>query len=677
MYKQSLIRAVTRGLSPLIVPMPMRLSEWADEHFVFPKESSYVQQNWKAYPFQPAMLDVMGNDEVEDVTVMKSARVGYTKMLLACLCFNAHHKKRNQGVWQPTDEDSDDFVTTELDSVLREIKAMRDVLPDFLKRNKNNTLKKKQFLGSNLFARGGKAAKNYRRLTLDFVGLDELDAFDSDVEKEGSPVTLARKRTEGATFPKMVKGSTPKLKHFSLIEREHDKAERRYKFHVPCINCGTYHTLEFGGKDTTYGMKWLNNDPQTVMYLCGTCHAYYTQADYLKVWSDGKWIDQFGGFIGKNGKFYDENGRKIDAPKSVAMHIWTAYSPQATWVNIVAEFLNARFKQKSGDNSEMKTFFNTTLGQTWEESVEKTDVDLLKQREGLYELGSVPYGCLILFAGVDVQDNRFEITVWGFGEHGQMWLIDFIVLYLDPALEASWQTLDKHLLTTTYQHASGKRMHIKSSGIDTGGHFTHQAYAYCRQREKNLIKAVKGDSKSGTPIVGRTSTKDVNWRGKIIPNGVRLWFVGTDTAKDLLFGRLNVKTAGPGYINFPRGLPEEFYEQLTSEVRALQKTASGEIYKWVLPGGKRNEVLDCTVYAIFAAHSLGVDRFTSKMWEKLRNEVEPSNGDLFAIEAPPSEQKEIKDNSLAEVPQLAPQVNRKKSRQRNSEFKQTNFVNRY
>lgn len=621
-------KAIRRGLSSFEAAVPMRLSEWASKHFYLSAESSYVEQRWEAFPYQVGIMDCMSNDEITEVTVMKSARVGYTKMMLAAIGYFAEHKQRNQAIWQPTDDDSDDFVKTEVDPMLRDVRVMQRVFPEYLSRHRNNTLRQKTFLGSILHLRGGKAAKNYRRISVDVAHLDEVDGFDSDIEKEGSPVNLSRKRTEGATFPKQILGSTPKLKHFSLIESREQEAEKHYKFKIPCPMCEAVQELRWGGKKFAYGFKWIDNNPETVAHVCEECGGAYTQAQYIGVSKQGKWIDQDGGSIGNDGKFYNAQGEEITPPRSVGFHIWTAYSPMTSWGQIVREFLSAKTKAKTGDKSELKTFVNTTLGETWEEEIEQTDSNALMNRAEPYPLRVMPYGCLVLTAGVDVQDNRFEITVWGFGRGEEMWLIDFVVLQANPADERDWEKLDTYL-DTKFKHESGQMVGIEATGIDTGGHFTHQVYDFCRKRTKKRIYAIKGDSKQGSPVKGKASMQDVNWRGQIIKKGVKLWMVGTDTAKDLLHGRLQVLENGPGKIHFSNELPAEFYAQLTAEVRVLQKTSSGEKYRWV-KRAQRNEVLDCTIYAIFAAHMLDLHRFTDKMWQRITDAVQPMTADLFS-----------------------------------------------
>ncbi|NHR07656.1 phage terminase large subunit family protein [Chromobacterium haemolyticum] len=661
MDRSEIQKAIQRGLTPMGAPDPLTLSEWAAEHFYLSAESSYVEQKWEAYPPQVAVMNAISNDDIREVDWIKSARVGYTKIILAAMLYMAEHKRRNQAIWQPTDDDSDDFVKTELEPALRDVTAMRKVFPQYLARHKSNTLKQKKFVDSILFTKGGKAAKNFRRISIDTGFLDEADAFDRDVEKEGDPFTLAKKRTEGATFPKMVVGSTPKLKGFSLIEDRAALADVLLRFHIRCPHCGEWITLQWGGKDKPFGFKWVNGDPETVAHLCCECSALFTQADYLTVWGSGRWISDSGIWTADGIRFYNAADEEVPVPVHVAFHIWTAYSPQATWADIVREFLAAAEKAKAGDMSKMKTFVNTTRGEVWEEDVEKTDSDALAERAESFPLRVVPMGGLVLVAGVDVQADRFEVVVWALGRGEESWTVDYVQLHANPADETEWDKLDAYL-QTAFPHAAGSMLTIEAAAVDTGGHYTHQAYNFCRQRARRKIFAVKGDSQQGKPIKGRSSSQDVNWRGKVIKRGVKLWLVGTDTAKDLLHGRLQIVGAGPGAVHFSKELPETFYKQLTSEYRVLAKTQSGDQYRWVKPSGKRNEVLDCTVYSMFCAQQLDLHRFTDKMWERLEAAVQPPNHDLFAAAPAPAPLPEKPPERPVDAPAPRPDPAPRRSR---------------
>lgn len=332
-----------RGMAAWGVPEPMTLEEWARKNFYLSAESSYVEQAWTPWTFQRAIMACISNDDIYEVDFKKSARVGYTKIILAAMGYFAEHKRRNQTIWQPTDDDADDFVKSELEPIvgiagapagcsqaqlvrspialsarrqagsfmLRDVEVMKSVFPSYLSRHKDNTLQQKKFIGSITRVRGGKAAKNYRRFSADVALLDELSAFDADVEKEGSPYRLAAKRVEGATFPKIICGSTPKLKGFCLIDERYNAAEHRFTFQLPCPHCGERHALSWGGKDEAHGLKWTDGDPATARHLCPHCGTLIDQGEFLAVEHLGVWINEEGSlWIHADGRFTEPVRRR-------------------------------------------------------------------------------------------------------------------------------------------------------------------------------------------------------------------------------------------------------------------------------------------------------------------------------------------------------------------------------
>lgn len=632
-----IIAAVASGLEPLRVQPPMRLSQWAEKHFYLSAESSYTEGRWQAYPFQTAIMDCISNDDVVEVAMMKSARVGYTKMILAAIGYFAEHKHRNQALWQPSDSDRDEFTKTELEPMLRDVPVMGSVFPLFLQRHKDNTLKAKKFIGSLLHLRGGTAAKNYRRISVDVAYLDELDAFDQDIEGEGAPFQLARKRTEGAIFPKIIAGTTPKTANLSHIENRVKQSREVFSFHVPCPHCEAPHVLEWGGngeKKEPRGFIWRDHDPTTVGHLCPACGVIYTQSEYLSVWHRGQYANpSTGTWIDADGRFRDPAGEVVPTPPHVAFLIWTAYSPQATWEGIVREYVLAISNAARGDKTALKTFTNTTLGQPFEEDVEKFDAQDLIKRAEPYPLRVAPRDVLTLVAGVDVQGDRFELVVWGVGRGEEMWVVDYRVLdNMNPFIDDDWDILDEHL-QRRYPHARGGTLAIEIAGIDTG-YATHQAYRFCRTRERRKIYATKGESQDNRPIKSRRSLVDVRQRtGRPIKAGVKLFHIGTDAAKDTIWGRLQVDTPGPGYLHFSSQLPPSFYEQLTAEVRVTQKAGGQHVHKWVKPNSAtRNEVLDCTAGCLWGIEVLAERyRDINYLWAELEKRL--AQTDIFSAVA--------------------------------------------
>ena len=626
--------SVRTGLDSLRAETPQRLSEWAAANFQLAGESSHQKGAWEAWAFQIGMLDFMSDDQIEELAIMKSKRVGYTKMVTAFIAYNIAHRRRKQALWQPTDDDRDSYVKSEIEPVLDLVEAVRVMRKQG--RGVEDTIKLKQFRGSVLHLLGGKAARAYRRITVAVAILDEWDGFDQQVEKSGDPGGLAKGRLEGAPYPKFVGGTTPRIKGLSHVERAADNAEGMVRFHIDCPHCGADHPLLWGGKDKPHGFKWERGQPETVRHVCPHCHGSITQADYLKGGQPmaGAWV------CGKTGKRYgvdrvwrDQAGMPTRPPRTLGVHVWAAYSPQRSWASIVLEFEQALAALERGDVGPMQLFVNETLGETWELAGERTDEHALQARAEDYALCTVPAGGLVLTAGIDLQRNRWEIAVWAWGRGLESWVVDHHVIEGNPASDEEWERVTTYLQRRYQQAWHGGSLGISAITIDSSDQ-TQSVYNWVRtaQHQLPVLRAIKGSSEEHKPILGPSSSQDVNWRGQKWPNGVKLWTIGVDTAKDLLLGQLAIEQPGPGYVHFSRELPREWYEQLTAEQRILAKIKGRDAYKWV-KRRPRNEVLDCRNYALHAAMGLGLHNHTDRRWQQIEQAVQPPV-DLFSAPMP-------------------------------------------
>ena len=414
--QRAAIRAsVARGLEALKAPEPLTLYEWAERNFYLSAESSQGAKAWRAYPYQRGILCMMGDDWIAEVDLLKSARVGYTKCLLASVAFNAQHKRRNQCIWQPTDADSDEFCKSEVEPMLRDVRSMRTVFPEMLRKSKANTLNMKRFLGSMLFLKGGTSAGNYRRMTLQTFHADEFSQFDEKIEGSADPWTLMWKRLEGATYKKAVVGSTPRVAGKDHTERRFLAALARMHYHITCPHCDVEHPLLPGDlhpgarNRPPGGMTWDMADPEgSVRHVCPHCEGSITQADYLGLWETGLWVSDCGNYRCHalvSGEYYwtDGTGAVLDVPpRHVGVQIWSAYSEQVSWAEIVREFLEAdTAKRTTGQDGPMEGFINETLGLTTQEEVQETDSGALRQRAEAYPLGRVQRGARAEQPGLD------------------------------------------------------------------------------------------------------------------------------------------------------------------------------------------------------------------------------------------------------------------------------------
>lgn len=193
--------AIATGLLALKIPVPLTTVQWADRHYYLPKESSYTPGRWETLPFQVAIMNSMGNDRIRTVNLIKSARVGYTKMLLGVEAYFIEHKSRNSLLFQPTDSAAEDFMKSHVEPTIRDVPVLLDLAPWFGRKHRDNTLTLKRFSsGVGFWCLGGAAAKNYREKSVDVVCYDELSSFEPDVEKEGSPSRCTGQRSSEVCF---------------------------------------------------------------------------------------------------------------------------------------------------------------------------------------------------------------------------------------------------------------------------------------------------------------------------------------------------------------------------------------------------------------------------------------------------------------------------------------------
>ena len=201
----------------------------------------------------------------------------------------------------------------------------------------------------------------------------------------------------------------------------------------------------------------------------------------------------------------------------------------------------------------------------------------------------------MLTAAVDVQDDRLEAQVIGWGHEHESWDIDHAIWYGDPSQGELWAQLDKYLQQIWHQNEHPMR--IAMTMIDSGGHHTDEVYRFCKPRYSRRVLAIKG--KAGLrEIVSRPSKAN---RAK-----VNLFTIGVDRCKDLLFWRLKIKRPGPGYMHFSDQRDQEYFEQLTAEERR-EKHVQGRKVSYYHQTRKRNEALDLYVYNIAAVELLNPD----------------------------------------------------------------------
>lgn len=572
---------------------PLRASEWAEKFFWLSPESSAIEGRFRAWPYQTAILDCMGNDDIRTVTFRKSARIGYTKMVAAVTGYFHHHKRRNVVIYQPTDNDAKEFCKDTIDPMIRDCPAIEELLASSSRNNKENTLSTKYFLGSSLHIRGGTSANNYRRLTKDVVMYDELDGFEPDIDGEGSPTALGDKRVQDSSFPKSIRGTTPTVYGRSLIQHSEEEADLAFRFGVCCLHCDERQAFEWGGKDADYGFKWDDHDPETAHYVCRYCHGHWHYHDLPTLQESGRW-EADGHYIDSESNLrLIEGDEVVEWPRHVAFIIWSAYSMTFPWPDMVHEFVNTM-----DDPASLKTFVNTTLGELWRDASVVVEAEPLLARRESYR--QAPAATRVITFGADVQVDRIEVefVAWGAGE--ESWSLDHVILPGDTQRPEVWLALEREV-KRKFSVADGREIRARLGCVDSG-YLPDEVYKFARRNGVQFVFPVKGSSIPGRAVANFPRRLHAEHR-------VYLTEVGSDTAKETIYRRLLMQEYGRGFMHYPDSDPfdDEFFRQLTGEEKRPVKR-QGRTTMAFTQTYARVEALDCRVYAL-AAVRIAQQRF--------------------------------------------------------------------
>ena len=548
----------------LTPPPDLSVSEWADENRRLSSESAAEKGEWRTDRalYQRAVMDAMGaNSAYESVVLMWAAQSGKSSMLEN---FTGYIIDLDPGpllVVEPREADAEAFSKDRLAPMLRDTPCLQGKVADSRSRDSNNTILHKKFLGGSITLAAANSPAGLAMRSIRYCLLDEVDRYPASAGSEGDPVNLAITRTANFWNRKIVLCSTPTTKGSSRIEAAWLNSNQQ-SYWVPCPLCNRYQVLVWPN------LIWPKGHPEQALYRCEHCGEML--ASYRKPWmlARGEW--------------------RAANPKSKIAGFWInqLYSPWKEWPETAIEGVEARH----GGPETWRAFINTALGELWDDEAE-TSVDvatLLVRRE---QYGPrIPAGVCLLTAGIDVQLDRAELELVGWGKGEESWSIEYRVFPGDPSAPEMWRSIDEYL-NRQWPHEFGISLPIAASGIDSGFH-TQQVYDFCRVRYHRRVFALKG--KAGPlPVWPKKPTRNTI-------NRTPLWIVGVDSAKSVIYGRLKIEQPSPGYAHFPAERPAGWFEQLLSETLVTTYSKGVPVREWRPKKGVRTEALDARVYAYAA-----------------------------------------------------------------------------
>ncbi|MEM9302508.1 MAG: phage terminase large subunit family protein [Pseudomonadota bacterium] len=612
---RSRLRDLDRKLAP---PPDLTVSEWADAYRKLSSESSAEPGQWSTdrAPFQRGIMDALSDPAVNAVVCKKSAQVGWTEILLNVIGYFAHQDASPILCVQPTLEMGQAFSKDRVAPMVRDSEVLTGLFGAVGSKSGENTLLHKKFPGGHLTIAGANSAAGLASRPIRVALFDEVDRYPPSAGTEGDPVALGIKRTRTFWNRKILMGSTPTLDGVSRIDREYQRSDQRKCF-VPCPHCGEHSVLVF--EDFDYTEAGTLDDPA---WICKHCGGLAFEKDKAAMLRGHEWraTAEFDGIAG--------------------FAISEFYSPWSTWSEIFKTY-----ERVKDNHEELVTFTNTTLGETASGEIEEIEPEGLASRAEIYE-ALVPLGVVLLTAGIDVQQDRFEISVWGWAENGESWLIEHHQITADPSVEAEWTRLDQWLMTRKYEHASGSTLEIVAAAIDSG-YLADDVYRYTAKRFGRRFYAVKGYDGESRPTATEAKPRTKG------PKPPKMFALGVDSIKAGFFSALGQEVPGPNAVHFPTGLPAEYFEQLTAEQRQIRYVRGFKRYVWKKVRA-RNEALDCRVYAYAALQIL------NPVWAALTKHAED--------EPDPVPEPPLDVNSKQSVDVLQKQINRIQRGKRRSRF---------
>lgn len=604
--------AFLEGLKPIKV---QTVTDWANENQFLSSVSSAEpgKYNSRRTPYAEEIMDKLSpTDPCQEVFVQKSVQLGLTTVGMNVVGTYIDISPCSILYVLPTIEMAKGFSKERIDPMVANCPRLSDKIKSNRERDSGNNILTKSFPGGVLVLGGSNSGSGLRSRPIRLLILDETDAYPMSVDNEGSPIELARKRTVTFSNKKIYTLSTPTVSGSSVIEKGIEGTDKR-KYFVPLPCCGTFQVLEF------VNLVWEGNDPKEVKYKCPHCGTLIEERMKPRFLGEGKWI---------------ATDPEKSSPLKYGYIINGLYSPLGwmSWLEIVQEYL------KSKDDPLMyQTFINTVLGEPWKEQGEAPPWEQVYNRRETYKMNRPGNEVAFITAGVDVQKDRLELELVGWGRGKESWSLDYRVLLGDTTGADVWSKLTE-ILQEDFQKPNGQTLQVRLMAVDSGYNTTH-VYDWVRKSASNRVVAIKG-SDSQANILVPPRTVDTTRGGKKI-GSLKVWHVGVSILKQEIYGLLMMQknedgTYPPGYCHFPE-YDQHYFKGLTAEQLQFKIVRGFKKYEWVKKF-ERNEPLDCRNYARAAASIYGMDRLTEEGWDMLlgmssgvnkRGERKRDSGDSF------------------------------------------------
>lgn len=625
----------------------MTVSEAAEEYRYLNNPGAYVgpwMNSMTPYLVEP--MDVLSSWKFTGMAFAGPAQCGKTDMALNWIAHSTICDPADIMLIQTSQTTARDFSMRRIDRLHRHSTEVGGRLLNT--RQADNTFDKTYRSGM-LLSLSWPTINELSGKPIPRLWLTDYDRMSQDVDGEGSPFFLARKRA--TTFrsygmcavesspgfvvdnPKWVRTSKHEAPPTQGVLGIYNQGDRR-RWYWQCVNCHSWFEPDFEL------LNWPDTEDFMEAAEMTTLKCPHCEIDYSHDPVDGmpgKHVLNQSGVWVPDGCIINSKGVITGTPpRTTIASFWLKGVAAAfsDWKTLVFNFLSAeRDYDKTGNEENLKTTVNTDQGKAYTPKSMSSDrvPEELKNRARDKGFKTVPLNVRFMIATIDVQKNRFVVQVHGITSQKDITIIDrFDVrksqredevaggkLWVNPgAYPEDWKILSEEVLLKTYElgDGSGRKMGIKQILCDSGGRegVTANAYNFYRwlrngDGDDNLddeqgeykwqpglagrFMLLKGASLRTAPRVAvsypdsQRKDRSAGARGE-----VPVLFINTELVKDSLDHMLNRKEPG-GRIEFPDWLDDNFYIELTVEVKDPRKG-------WTNPNRFRNESWDLLAYCI-------------------------------------------------------------------------------
>lgn len=588
-------RAFWRGLRPDPV---MTIAEWAAKHRVLARSTSGEPGPWRneRTPYLVEIMEALSpSSPVETVVFLAGSQIGKTEVGNNFMGYVVDQAPGPMLFVLPTEGVAENVSKERLAPLFSESETLRGKVRDARKKDSGNTLLRKEFPGGFLKLVSADSPAQLRSTPARYLFGDEVDAYPASAGHEGDPCELAARGQITFRRRKRLWTSTPTLEGVSKIQRLYDATDQRH-YLVPCPHCEheqrlVWSQVRFDSKARGAALRG------SVYYECVACQAEITEGHKSEMLARGRW----------------EPTAEPEDEKARGYHLSSLYSPWFQWSELAAKFIAAK-----DDPAKLQTFVNLYLGECWAEHGERPDWARLYERRESWPAATCPQGVTFLTAAVDVQGDRIEYEVAGWGPNRERWGIEYGVLEGDPSKADVWEALWP-LLDRQFEHESGVLLPIRRVAVDSG-YLATEVYARTKSRPRTTI-VVKGEDALRQiirpPVHVTAKTRAGRMRALV-------WGVGVSMLKEELYHALRQdrplegEPMPAGYCHFPDTYPPEFFRQITAEELVTRKNKRGFPVREWKKTHERNEALDLAVYNRAAASDVGLDRWTPEQWQAER-----------------------------------------------------------